>query len=185
MARNRVMGVNGKLPWDLPADRKHFVDLTRDKMLIMGRQTYEEDESKSHISHAGYNIVISGTIERLSDPNEEIARSFTEALHLAKLRMETNQKTISCWIVGGERIYDEALKHPSAEELHLTIVHTDIHMAQYGPNPRIAMFPAKYRWDRHFDEVSRSSHKSMDRDGNSLKCTHVLYRRKRSRQSVL
>lgn len=181
---SRVIGVNGKLPWDLPADRKHFVDLTRDKILIMGRQTYEEQESKSHISHAGYNIVISSTIEGLSDRNEAIARSFPEALHLAKLTMENmdqNPETIACWIVGGERIFTEALKHPSAEELHLTVVHTDIDAEQYGSNTRMAMFPAKYRWDRHFDEVSRSSHESMDRDGNSLKYTHVLYRRKRSR----
>jgi dihydrofolate reductase len=94
--------------------------------------------------------------------------------------IDPSPETFECWIVGGERIYDEALKHPSAQELHLTIVDTDIDTAEYGPtNTRVAMFPAKYRWDRNFDEISRSSHESMDRDGNTLNYTHVLYRRKR------
>jgi dihydrofolate reductase len=185
MARNRVIGVNGKIPWNLPADRKHFVDLTRDKVLIMGRLTYEEEQSKSHISHAEYNIVVSTTLEPSSEPNLKIAHSFPEALHLAKLYSATDicnpsPETLDCWIIGGERIYDEALKHPSAQELHLTVVDTDIDTAKYGStNTKVAMFPAKYRWDRKFDEISRSNHESIDCDGNTLKYTHVLYRPKR------
>ena len=185
MARNGVMGVNGKLPWNIPEDRKHFVDLTRDKVLIMGRLTYEEEQSKSHISHSEHNIVVSTTLEPSSEPNVTIARSFPEALHLAKHYAETNinnpsPEKLKCWIVGGERIYNEALKHPSAKELHLTVVDTDIDTAKYdSSNIKVANFPAKCRWDRKFDEISLSSHESIDHDGNTLKFTHVLYKRNR------
>ncbi|HER35699.1 MAG TPA: dihydrofolate reductase, partial [Halothiobacillaceae bacterium] len=41
MARNQVIGRNNQLPWRLPADLKHFKQLTMGKPLIMGRKTFE------------------------------------------------------------------------------------------------------------------------------------------------
>jgi len=186
MARNRVMGVNGQLPWNLPQDRKYFVDLTRDKILIMGRRTYEEQPTKSHICHAAKNIVVSRTLDESHDPDIEVVRSFPEALHLAKVRVKESQKedSLECWIVGGERIYSEALNHPSARELHLTIVDMEVDISagtNEDLNTKVALFPAKYRWDRHFDEVERSSHEIAVGDGNPLKYSHVLYKRKKLR----
>lgn len=185
MARNRVMGVNGKLPWNLPEDRKNFVNLTRDRVLIMGRRTYEESPTKSHICHAKNNIVVSRTMDEEHDRDIlKIARSFPEALHIAKtLVNEGEQKgdTLECWIVGGERIYNEALNHPAALELHLTIVDMNVDVSKLtneNLNTSVALFPAKYRWDRHFNEVQRSDHETTDGDGNPLKFTQVVYRRK-------
>ncbi|MES2288734.1 MAG: dihydrofolate reductase [Pseudomonadota bacterium] len=40
-ADNGVIGRNGKLPWHLPADLKHFKALTWGKPMIMGRKTFE------------------------------------------------------------------------------------------------------------------------------------------------
>ena len=41
MDRNRIIGKNNALPWSMPADLKHFRDLTRGKPIIMGRKTFE------------------------------------------------------------------------------------------------------------------------------------------------
>ena len=41
MDRNRVIGRANALPWSMPADLKHFRDLTRRKPVIMGRKTFE------------------------------------------------------------------------------------------------------------------------------------------------
>ena len=41
MDRNRVIGADGKLPWRLPADLKHFRALTMGKPIVMGRKTHE------------------------------------------------------------------------------------------------------------------------------------------------
>ena len=38
---NRVIGVNGGIPWHLPDDLRFFKRVTLDKPLIMGRKTYE------------------------------------------------------------------------------------------------------------------------------------------------
>lgn len=41
MSRNRVIGVDGRMPWHLPDDLKHFRELTWGKPVLMGRRTYE------------------------------------------------------------------------------------------------------------------------------------------------
>src|SRR5258707_4944242 len=41
VAANGVIGVNGKLPWHLPEDLKHFKRLTLGHPVIMGRRTWE------------------------------------------------------------------------------------------------------------------------------------------------
>jgi dihydrofolate reductase len=40
-ADNGVIGHAGKLPWHLPADLRHFKQLTTGKPMIMGRKTFE------------------------------------------------------------------------------------------------------------------------------------------------
>ena len=41
VSNNYVIGCNNKLPWHLPADLKHFKEITTDHPVIMGRKTYE------------------------------------------------------------------------------------------------------------------------------------------------
>src|SRR4051794_24383070 len=41
MTRTGLIGREGKLPWHLPRDLKHFRQLTWGKPIIMGRKTHE------------------------------------------------------------------------------------------------------------------------------------------------
>ncbi len=41
MAKNRVIGRNNALPWQLPPDLKRFKQLTMGHHIVMGRKTYE------------------------------------------------------------------------------------------------------------------------------------------------
>lgn len=38
--KNNVMGFNGTIPWYIPEDLKHFAEVTKDGVLVMGRKTY-------------------------------------------------------------------------------------------------------------------------------------------------
>ena len=41
LARNRVIGADGDMPWHLPADLKRFKAITLGKPMVMGRKTFE------------------------------------------------------------------------------------------------------------------------------------------------
>jgi dihydrofolate reductase len=188
MSRNHVIGVDGELPWNLPEDRKAFTALTADKILIMGRRTFEERPSQSHISHAARCIVVTNTMpaEAFESERLKLARSFPEALALAKELVDEMMPNKSnsdesedsldneeCWVVGGESLYHLALLHPSARSLHLTVVDTDVDMK----TGEVARFPAKYRWDNKFElEVT------TDGKGGQPMFTQHVYRRIKGRR---
>src|ERR1700674_4255487 len=58
LASNGVIGIDGKLPWHLPEDLKHFKNLTLGHPVIMGRRTWE---SLGKLLPGRENIVISRT----------------------------------------------------------------------------------------------------------------------------
>ena len=60
MSRNRIIGVNGGLPWSLPEDRKNFKALTTGKVLVVGRKTYEEEQDEDILENQrfGQSIII-------------------------------------------------------------------------------------------------------------------------------
>ncbi|MGI3781559.1 MAG: dihydrofolate reductase, partial [Janthinobacterium lividum] len=41
VARNRVIGADGDIPWRIPADWRRFKQLTLGHTLVMGRKTYD------------------------------------------------------------------------------------------------------------------------------------------------
>ena len=164
MSRNRVIGVEGGLPWSLPEDRRHFEDLTRNKALIIGRKTLDEQTDGSHIQHVRKCIVVSTTLAELDSARYDtdklsLARSFNDALGLACdmiIDMTTESSSdapnatdnaIDCWVGGGERIFNEALQHPKCREVQLTQVDVDI---DFDPAQDVALFPRKYTWDRFY-----------------------------------
>jgi dihydrofolate reductase len=175
MSRNRVIGVNGTLPWDIPEDRKRFTELTKGTILVVGRQTFQERPNQSHVSHAAACIVISKTLQLknidtsalvASGTELHIAQTFPQALHVAREVQErlfpkdvepTTTTTLHCWVAGGEPVFHAAIMHPSAKVLDLTVVDVDIDTASSTGNTTLrvwAKFPPKYHWDTRFQQVS-------------------------------
>lgn len=189
VARNHVIGVGGSLPWHIPEDTKNFEALTRGKVLIIGRSTLEEVDDISHISHTRKCIVVSKTAKSSDyDPIRiTVARSFPEALGLARaLEPERDADGpllgLDCWVGGGQAIFDEALQHRSAEELHLTKVEADIVPESFsfsrGENSRMALFPAKHWWDHNFQEFRRWKGKESETQSSSgLSYVFYVYKR--------
>lgn len=173
MSLNRVIGVDGSLPWEkLEQDRKIFTDLTANQLIILGRATFHEKADLSHIRHVGSCIVVSTKMSednlaqwRINDetlPDLKLAGSFPEALDIARKLCEAHkedQSPMTCWVVGGERLYNEAVMHPSLDTIHLSIVDRTIDEHSYK---LIRRFPPKYRWDHKFTLVSREMFDSFE-----------------------
>lgn len=188
MDESRIIGIDRDLPWHLPEDRQYFEDVTKDKALILGRNSFFETNDHSHLDHLGQIIVVSSSMEKkdFMDDKIVIVRSFEEALECGKtftttrknnLRRADNkiEDEIDCWIGGGQLIYEKAVRHPSAWEIRLTEVHSKCHVDHETMN--VSYFPAKYRWDNIFKEVHDMRRNSID-SKNGLSYTFFVYRRR-------
>jgi len=113
MADNRVIGRDGGLPWRMPADMRHFKDLTAGHPVIMGRRTYD---SVGEPLPGRRNIVITRDPE-LRYEGVEMARDLEQALALAAGDDEI-------FVAGGAEIYRLAL--PVADRIYLTVVHAEV-----------------------------------------------------------
>jgi dihydrofolate reductase len=111
-AENDVIGRGNRLPWHLPSDLKHFKTLTTGKPVLMGRKTFE---SIGRPLPNRSNLVMSrGAL--FAPPGCTPVGSVEEARAAAG--------AASLMIIGGAEIYRLCL--PSAERIHLTLVHTEI-----------------------------------------------------------
>ena len=41
MGKNRAIGLDGRMPWHLPAELQHFKKVTMGKAIVMGRKTWQ------------------------------------------------------------------------------------------------------------------------------------------------
>ncbi len=112
VAANGVIGRQGRLPWQLPEDLKHFKRLTLGHPVIMGRKTWE---SLPGPLPGRDNIVITRT-PGYEAPGAAVASSLDAALALC-----TGESV--AFIIGGEQLFADSL--PFAAGLVLTEIHRD------------------------------------------------------------
>ncbi len=120
IGRNNELGKNNQLLWQMPADMKHFREITSGHPIIMGRKTFE---SIGRPLPNRQNIVITRDQNYLSH-GVDVVHSLDEALRLTSAlngkRFEETQDEIEVFIIGGGQIYKEAISR--ANRLYITRV---------------------------------------------------------------
>lgn len=109
MSRNGVIGLDGTLPWHIPAELKRFKALTMGHPIVMGRKTWD---SIGRLLPGRTTIIVSRN-SSLRVQGAHVARSLEEALELARPDPET-------FVIGGAEIFRLAL--PYAGRIYLTTV---------------------------------------------------------------
>jgi dihydrofolate reductase len=112
VAANGIIGRDGKLPWHLPEDLKHFKRVTMGHPVIMGRKTWE---SLKGPLPGRENIVITRQA-RYEAAGAAVASSLEAALALC------SGESIAC-VIGGEQVFKDSL--PVASSLVLTEIKQD------------------------------------------------------------
>ena len=112
MARNRVIGKEGQLPWHLSADLKRFKQLTMGHHIVMGRKTWE---SIGRLLPGREHVIISRQTG-YAVPGAKVVRSLDAALAEAQDDREV-------FIIGGGEIY--ALALPVTDRILLTEIDRD------------------------------------------------------------
>lgn len=115
MARNRVIGRDGSLPWRLSSDLKRFKALTMGKPVVMGRKTWD---SIGRALPGRPNVVVTRNAA-FDAAGVERAETLDAALRQAEaLAAEAGADEIC--VIGGGEIYAQAIGR--ADVLHVTHV---------------------------------------------------------------
>jgi len=108
IGRNNELGKDNTLLWKLPADMKHFKEITTLHAVIMGRKTFD---SIGKPLPNRRNIVITRDVN-YKNSEVEIAHSLSESLDL----VGNNDEEI--FIIGGGELYEQTM--PIADKLYIT-----------------------------------------------------------------
>ncbi|UCE90250.1 MAG: type 3 dihydrofolate reductase [Pseudomonadota bacterium] len=154
MADNRVIGIENRLPWKLPADMRWFRRQTMGKPIVMGRKTFESIGAKPLPGRT--NVVITRDRDYVAK-DCTVVHSIDEALRVVADAPEV-------MIIGGASFYEQML--PRAQRMYLTLVHTEI--------TGDAWFPA-FSLDE-WREVERTDFDADD--SNPLAHSFVIYERR-------
>jgi dihydrofolate reductase len=121
MARNRVIGQHGKIPWRIPGEQKIFKRLTVGRALILGRKTFD---SIGRALPDRSTIVVTRQAS-FSAPQVRVAHGVEEALEIARaLKLDAA-------VGGGAEIYAQTLD--IADRIYLSIVHAEFEGDAFFP----------------------------------------------------
>lgn len=123
IGKNREIGYQNRLLWNLPGDMKHFVETTRGKTVIMGQNTYESLYVKPLPGRK--NIVLT-LDQNFQAPGCEIS---TDLKSIADKYKDAPEEV---FIMGGASIYKQFI--PYANKLYLTFVNDAPEADTYFPD---------------------------------------------------
>ena len=148
---NNVIGINSKLPWNLPEDMKFFKNTTWGSPVIMGRKTFTSMECNPLPGRM--NIVIT----RQKDWKPEgavIVESYNDALFVAA---ETDSN--EAYLIGGGEIFKDLIN--KVDRLLITRVHAIVDGDVFFPeidesvwkltNQRLYKADEKHKYDFDFE----------------------------------
>lgn len=116
---NNAIGKDNQLLWHLPADLRHFREITSGHTIIMGRKTFD---SVGKPLPKRRNIVV--TRQDIQIEGCEVVKSIDEALELCKDEHEV-------FIAGGAEIYRQAMD--KTDRIYLTRVHQSFDADTFFP----------------------------------------------------
>ncbi len=120
--KNRLIGREGVLPWNLPNEMKHFVNVTMGDVVVMGRKTYESIPNRPLKNRI--NIVLTSN-ENYEAPGAIVLHSKEEILNYVK----NIEKPIH--IIGGTTLFE--LFMDEVDLLYRTVVEEEFEGDTYMP----------------------------------------------------
>jgi dihydrofolate reductase len=122
IGKNRELGAENKLLWNIPEDLQYFREKTKGHPVIMGRKTHE---SIGRLLPNRPNIIISRD-KTYQSAGAIICSSLGEAINRGN-ELDKNE----IFIIGGANVYAQAID--KADKLYLTIVDAEFPADTYFP----------------------------------------------------
>lgn len=159
VSRDNCIGLDGDLPWHLPADLQYFKTTTFGHHVLMGRRCYESIPPRFRPLPGRPNLVLTRQTN-FEAPGAVVVNSLPAGIELARFEGETE-----LFVIGGAQIYKLAL--PLADRLYLTRVETTVDQCD-------TFFP-KLDLARDWQLLSTQKHEADPK--NAFACTFECYER--------
>ena len=114
ISKNKVIGKNNKLIWNLPKDMKFFMDSTLGHAVIMERKNFESIPAKYRPLKNRTNIIISRN-KNFTANNCIIVHSIQESLKC--MNFEEGEEV---FVIGGGEIYRRFLELDLVDKMYIT-----------------------------------------------------------------
>lgn len=105
---NGYIGYQGKIPWHISEELKYFKKVTGDNPVIMGRNTWDSLPKKPLPNRE--NLIISRT-------KENCYKCLDAALDYCYFKQKNP------FVIGGSKVYQDAIVHPNLKNIYLSVVH--------------------------------------------------------------
>ena len=148
MDKNRLIGSDNGLPWHLPADFKHFKEVTMGKPVVMGRKTFESigkplpGRQNIIISRSGYQA--EGVV---------VVDSIDAALEAVSAADEV-------MVIGGANFYEQMISR--ADKMYLTFVDAECKGDAWFPEFRESDWQIVSTTEHLRDEKNKYSFKIVE-----------------------
>lgn len=150
---NRAIGKDNRLLWRLPADMKFFKETTSGHPIITGRRNYESIPEAFRPLPNRKNIVVTSQ-RNYAAPGAVVVHSLEDALAEARKIADGE-----IFVIGGGKVYAEALEKKLIDRMYITHVHADFEADTFFPGwnaadwsvETIAQHPADDRHAFSFD----------------------------------
>jgi len=155
VADNYAIGKSNNLPWYLPADLKHFKQLTTGHAIVMGKRTFESLPRGPLPNRK--NIVLTSIMSEGVNEGYYEADSLEDATFLCEHEEQV-------FIIGGATVYKQCID--KVDYLYITWIHKEFSADTYFPKI-------------NFDEWEEVKHEDHQADENNLySYTFSEYKRK-------
>ncbi|KAI1285458.1 Dihydrofolate reductase [Halotydeus destructor] len=141
--RNNGIGVNGRLPWRLKNEMAFFTRTTettdlpdKKNAVIMGRRTWECIPAKYRPLSGRINVVLSQTLTEVPSGADFLFQSLPEAVEA----LSAHETIDKLFVIGGGRVYAEALSLPSCSKVYLTRVDAEFVCDAFFPEVDMTQF---------------------------------------------
>jgi dihydrofolate reductase len=139
MDEGGLIGRDGRLPWRMPEDLKHFRRLTMGKTMLMGRRTWDSLGGKPLDGRAHWVLTRDPAFQ---PPGCRVFHDLDSAL--------AAHGEGELMVIGGADLFRATL--PVAQRIHLTRVHTRLEGDTWFPLAELLAFRETGRIDRPADE---------------------------------
>lgn len=126
ISNNRVLGNQGKIPWNSSTDMLHFKNTTNGKPVIMGYNTWVSLDRKAGLPNRLNVVITNSHFDELQNQISQdgvidkvmVVKDLSSAISACE-----NLKDVwgdELWIIGGAQIYKQAITSGIVDEIVLT-----------------------------------------------------------------